>query len=81
MKQCGAFDAKTHFSELLSNVASGEKYVITKHGVKIALLIPFTEDDTSTPGEEAVRTIRKLSKGIKLGPKLSIRQLREEGRR
>jgi prevent-host-death family protein len=37
MKQFGAFEAKTHFSELLGAVMNGEKFVITKHGVQVAI--------------------------------------------
>ncbi|MBA3602884.1 MAG: type II toxin-antitoxin system Phd/YefM family antitoxin [Parachlamydiaceae bacterium] len=36
MKHFGAFEAKTHFSALLSEVINGKKFVITKHGVQVA---------------------------------------------
>lgn len=81
MKQYGAFDAKTHFSEMLCHVAQGEKCVITKHGVKVALLIPFSADEIESPAESAIRTIKAIRKGITLGKKLSIKKLRAEGRR
>lgn len=82
MKQFGAFEAKTHFSELLSGVMMGEQFVITKHGNKVALMIPFADVQQETdPKKDAIRAIRKLRKGITLGKKLSIRKMREEGRR
>lgn len=81
MKQYGAFDAKTHFSKILNNVAQGEKCVITRHGIKIALLIPFSVEDSVNPAQEAIRTIKAIRKGITLGKKLSIKKLRAEGRR
>jgi prevent-host-death family protein len=44
VKHFGAFEAKTHFSELLGNVINGEKFIITKHGVQVAMIIPFTKE-------------------------------------
>ncbi|MBA3238823.1 MAG: type II toxin-antitoxin system prevent-host-death family antitoxin [Parachlamydiaceae bacterium] len=81
MKQYGAFDAKTHFSEILNSVAQGEKCVITRHGIKIALLIPFSSEESMNPAQEAIRTIKALRKGITLGKEISIKKLRAEGRR
>lgn len=81
MKQFGAFQAKTHFSELLGDVMNGEKIVITKHGTRVAMIIPYTQGDESIdPVQDAVRAIKNLRKGVTLG-KLSIRKMREEGRR
>lgn len=82
MKQFGAFEAKTHFSELLGDVINGETYIITKHGVQVAKIIPFKkEEENVNPIEDAIRAIKKQRKGITLGKNLSIRQLIEEGRK
>ncbi len=82
MKHFGAFEAKTHFSELLGNVMNGEKFIITKHGVQVAMIIPFTPEETDIdPVEDAIRALKKLRKGITLGKKLSIRKMLEEGRK
>lgn len=82
MKQFGAFEAKTHFSELLGEVINGEKFIITKHGVQVAMIIPFTEKkEENTPIENAIRALKKLRKGITLGKKLSIKKMLEEGRK
>ncbi len=81
MKKYGAFDAKTHFSEMLSLVAQGEKCIITKHGVKIALLIPFPAEEIESPADAAIRTIKANRKGLTLGNKLSVKKLRNEGRK
>ena len=81
MKQYGAFDAKTHFSEMLHLVAQGEKCIITKHGIKIALLIPFSTDETENPAETAIRTIKRIRKEVTLGKNLSVKKLRAERRR
>ena len=82
MKQYGAFEAKTHFSELLSDVINGEKFIITKHGVKVAMIIPFSEaEEGINPVKEAIRSLKKLRKGITLGKNLSIKEMLKEGRR
>lgn len=85
MRQYGAFEAKTHFSELLSAVTRGEKIIITKNRVKVAMISPFSEEKNENEGEDltveaAIRAIKKLRKGVTLGKKLSIREMREEGR-
>jgi antitoxin (DNA-binding transcriptional repressor) of toxin-antitoxin stability system len=83
MEQFGAFYAKTHFSELLAEVAKGKKFLISKHGHTIAMLIPFSQD---VAGEEtgvvvgAIRAIKNLRSGTKLGKDLSIKQMKSEGR-
>ena len=38
----GAYEAKTHFSELLKDVLDGQDVVIARAGVPIARLIPFS---------------------------------------
>lgn len=82
MKQFGAFEAKTHFSELLAEVIHGETFVITKHGVQVAMIIPFRKEEIKAdPINDAIRAIKNLSKGTKLGKDLSIRKMRELGRK
>lgn len=39
----GAFEAKTHLSELLAKVQEGEQITITKHGRPVARLVPVAE--------------------------------------
>jgi prevent-host-death family protein len=40
IKEVGAFEAKTHLSRLLDQVAGGETIFITKHGKRVAELRP-----------------------------------------
>ena len=40
MDDIGAYEAKTHFAELLNRVARGEQITITRHGVPVAVLGP-----------------------------------------
>ncbi len=43
----GAFEAKTHLSDLLQRVEAGERVTITKHGRPVANLVPISESPTS----------------------------------
>ena len=82
MKHFGAFEAKTHFSEILGDVINGEKFIITKHGVQVAMMIPFNQaEESHDPVKDAIRTLKNLRKGITLGKKLSIRKMLQEGRK
>jgi prevent-host-death family protein len=76
----GAYDAKTHFSELLDRVESGEQITITKHGTPVAKLVPVKRRHTPAERRAAILRIKQLSNGLSLGG-LKIRDLIEEGRR
>jgi prevent-host-death family protein len=43
IKEIGAFEAKTHLSRLLDEVAAGQRIYITKHGKRVAELSPVKE--------------------------------------
>jgi prevent-host-death family protein len=79
MKRIGAFEAKTHLSELLDLAAVGERIMITRRGKPVAMLVPAVEDPALTPSEAAA-SLRMLRRGVTLGG-LSVRDLVEEGRR
>jgi len=76
----GAFEAKTHLSDLLDRVARGEKITITRHGVPAALLVPVTETPPKLTHQEIVEGMRALRKRVKPG-KISVREMVNEGRR
>jgi prevent-host-death family protein len=80
MKSIGAFEAKTHLSELLERVSRGEKITITRHGVPTALLVPVTETAPKLTHQEVVEGMRALRKRVKAG-KMSVRDMVNEGRR
>ncbi|MBU2823778.1 type II toxin-antitoxin system prevent-host-death family antitoxin, partial [Acidithiobacillus ferrooxidans] len=40
MSEIGAYEAKTHLSEILERVRKGECFTITKHGQAVAELRP-----------------------------------------
>jgi prevent-host-death family protein len=79
MLTVGAFEAKTQLSALLERVARGEEVTITKHGRPVAKLVPAATHDRERVAA-AVRKIKELAKGNRLDG-LSIRELRDEGRR
>lgn len=76
----GAYEAKTHFSELLEKVQSGEEITITKHGTPVARLVPIQKK--STPAERRKIIEEWINRPDKptLGG-LKIRDLINEGRR
>jgi prevent-host-death family protein len=76
----GAYDAKTHFSELLDKVESGEEITITKHGTPIARLVPVKKKYTQEDRRTAIERIVNLSEGLSLRG-LKVRDLIDEGRR
>ena len=79
MVTVGAYEAKTHLSELLDRVAKGERIVITRHGTPVAALEPVgTKSRLSV--EEAINALKELGKGKSLNG-LTFRDLIEEGRR
>jgi prevent-host-death family protein len=79
MKTIGAFEAKTHLSELLDLAALGERVTITRRGKPVAMLVPMSEEPAVTP-EEAAAALRRLRVGVTLDG-ARLRDLIEEGRR
>ena len=75
----GAFEAKTHLSTLLNQVARGEEVVITKHGKPVARLVSAEHIDRERVND-AYEKLKLLRKGTTLGG-LSWRELRDAGRR
>lgn len=67
MATIGAYEAKTHLSELLDRVARGERIVITRHGQPVAVLQP--PDTATTRGvSEAIAGIRALRGRVRAAP-------------
>ena len=80
MASIGAFEAKTHLSDLLDRVARGEKITITRHGVPAALLVPITETTPKLTHQEIIEGMRAVRKRVKTG-KMSVREMVNEDRR
>jgi prevent-host-death family protein len=57
MTDVGAFEAKTHFAQLLQRVERGEEITITRRGKAVARLVPAA----ARPDKEAaLATFRRL---------------------
>ena len=76
----GAYEAKTHLSELLEKVAAGEEITITKHGAPVAKLVPVKKESSPKERVAAIERIQNLATGLSLGG-LKIKDLVREGRR
>ncbi len=75
MKRVGIFEAKTHLSTLVDEVAKGGEIVITRHGKPVAKLV--------RPGAELTREQiarrRKAIAGLRaIAKRLNIRATHEE---
>jgi prevent-host-death family protein len=76
----GAFEAKTHLSELLEKVEAGEEITITKHGAPVAKLVPVKKEARLEERIAAIDRIQKLASGLSLGG-WKVKDLIREGRR
>lgn len=79
MRSVGAYEAKTHLSQLLDCVAKGERIVIEKHGVPVATLQPAVCCKRESICD-VITALRDLRTGKRLDG-ISIREMIEEGRR
>ena len=78
MKSVGAFHAKTHFSQLLDEVANGQSITITRHGEPVAQLIPAKPLRDPRELHKLVEEIKQTRKGRSLG-RIRIKDLTHEG--
>lgn len=79
MRTLGAFQVKTHLSQILKEIEiKRETIAITKHGHIIAIISPAPQK--TSPVALAIESIKKNRRGVTLG-KISLKKLIEEGRR
>ena len=78
MKEIGTFEAKTHLSALLDEVARGVEVVITRRGVAVARLVPAASPRRTGVGDPIARA-KAFAKGQTLG-QVSWKKLRDQGR-
>lgn len=76
----GAYEAKTHLSELLEKVEAGEEITITKHGAPVAKLVPVKKEASREERVAAIEWIQKLASRLSLHG-LKVKDLISEGRR
>jgi prevent-host-death family protein len=78
MTEVGAYEAKTHLSQLLDRVAGGERITITRHGGPVADLVP-TSARTKESVSETIAALLEFRRGQRLEGD-SLRDMIEEGR-
>ncbi len=81
MKTFQASEAKTKFLKILDDVELGESVLITRHGRKIARIIPEPEDEAYA--EKARRAFEQIAEIRKRVKPISIAQIiadKNEGR-
>ena len=78
MERVGAYEAKTHLPKLLEQVSNGEEIVITKHGVPVAMLVPYDKRKRFA-SSEAIEDLKGFRKNKKLNG-LHLKDMIEEGR-
>lgn len=78
IKTVGAYEAKTHLPALLDSVESGEKIVITRHGIPVAILMPYQEKSDSI--DSTINALLEFRKGKHLG-EVTIAELKNDGRK
>lgn len=77
-KTVGSYEAKTHLPALLDAVANGDKIIITRRGVPVAILMPYKE--TSDSIDATINALLEFRKGRSLKG-LSINDLKNDGRK
>lgn len=82
MSIVGAFEAKTHLSELLQRVERGEEITITRHGKAVARLVPAVDREAEAQNRRTwlLAQSRRMRKKYSLGA-FTARELINEGRR
>ena len=74
-REVKASEAKTHLPQLLDEVERGETIIITRHGRRIARIVPDAERRQQEI-DEAIADIKKLGKEIrKRNPDLTLEEL------
>ncbi len=79
MRKIQAAEAKSHFFRILDEVENGESIAVTRHGKRVARIVPDVEIDQETvlTAMEEMRALRKRIGRLSLEEILSSR---DEGR-
>ena len=84
MAEIGAFEAKTHFSQLLARAAGGEAFIITHRGRPVARLLPMQDAPDQVRARAAYARMRERASALVGAAPFDWadwKQLRDEGRR
>jgi prevent-host-death family protein len=77
--EVGAFEAKTRLSSLLERVRQGDRVIITRRGIAVAVLVPPGEADRGQTAD-VIRKLAEVRERTRARPG-TVRSLRDEGRR
>jgi prevent-host-death family protein len=79
MQTIQASEAKTHFLRILDDVQRGESVIVTRHGKRVARLIPEVEIDRERVQRaiDGMRALRQRTGKVSLGEIISMKN---EGR-
>jgi len=84
VRTVGAFEAKTHFSQLIDEMCkSGEPIVVQRRGTSVAVIEPFEPRARESRDRHAARVLEafaEIRSGQSQRPNESIKDLVEEGR-
>jgi prevent-host-death family protein len=67
MATVGAFEAKTHFGQLLQRVERGEEIVITRRGKEVARLVPAAIKHDKDAAMAVFRRLRERARRAGVG--------------
>lgn len=81
MREIGAFEAKTHLSELLAAAEAGESILITRRGTAVARLVPVGQEADRASALARVATLRRRLGSMVPLTSDEILSARDEGRR
>jgi prevent-host-death family protein len=83
MQEFGAFEAKNTLGALLDRVEKGEEIRITRHGKRVARLVPDVPQHDVAAALAALDDISAMAIEEKAGPfdREEFRAFRDEGRR
>ena len=79
METVGAYEAKTHLPRLLERAEAGYRTTITRHGVPVAVLVPY-DQAANVDVQSVIQALRAFREGKRLDG-LTVREMVEEGRR
>jgi prevent-host-death family protein len=79
MQTIQASEAKTHFLRILDDVERGESVIVTRHGKRVARLIPEVEIDRERV-QQAIDEMAALRQRIGKVSLKEILAMRDEGR-
>lgn len=66
-KTVGIFEAKTHFTQIITQVISGEEIFITRRGKKVAKIVPIERNINSEIMKLTINRLHHLTKEMNLG--------------